>query len=338
MENPHFQIHAHDGETDWRVSVNVRSQDRSDLLVHVDKDFRHPILEDLVDARMGWHHLSSKPGGLALDYIRANLVDPSQLRAMPFFLPGPANDLNELLDGLTGRLRADGRPGLFAFGERWGPESQPDKIFGFVPGNGVHDVHMNQGNERRRAGSDGVWQDGALLFHYEDLDRWVAVFLAFQSQSWQTDDRTGHRLPGAGALIHHPRRKKGRAAVVLPEDLETAQPGEPPLRVTDAGILRIIAYVPAGPDQQPPRLLLMNLSPTDLQLDGWSLLDGKHNSLALSGVTKPAEVLRVDLPEGFGLDPDRGGTITVVDNQGMRVDGVRCARRDLSRDGWAIVF
>ena len=45
---------------------------------------------------------------------------------------------------------------------------------------------------------DGVWQDGGLLFHFPDTNQWVAVFLAFQSQSWHTDDPTGHALPAAG--------------------------------------------------------------------------------------------------------------------------------------------
>jgi hypothetical protein len=80
-----------------------------------------------------------------------------------------------------------------AFGQRWGPEADtPDKVFGFSPGNGVHDIHMNQGNTGRFVEDDGVWQDGGLLLHYPGQDQWVGVFLAFQSQAWHTDDTTGH--------------------------------------------------------------------------------------------------------------------------------------------------
>jgi uncharacterized protein YukJ len=39
------------------------------------------------------------------------------------------------------------------------------KVFGFLPGNGVHDIHMNQGNSQQFRGDDGVWQDGGLLLH-----------------------------------------------------------------------------------------------------------------------------------------------------------------------------
>jgi hypothetical protein len=38
-----------------------------------------------------------------------------------------------------------------------------DKVFGFLPGNGVHDIHMNQGNSQEFRRDDGVWQDGGLL-------------------------------------------------------------------------------------------------------------------------------------------------------------------------------
>ena len=84
---------------------------------------------------------------------------------------------------------------MYAFGERWGPETGvKDKVFGFQPGNGVHDIHMNQGNSARFRGDDGVWQDGGLLIHLGD--RWIGIFLAFQSQAWHTDDKTGHTIAG----------------------------------------------------------------------------------------------------------------------------------------------
>ena len=71
----------------------------------------------------------------------------------------------------------------------------PDTVFGFTPGNGTHDIHMNQGNIPRFESHDGVWRDGALLFAFPSARQWVAVFLAFQSQAWHTDDRTGHASP-----------------------------------------------------------------------------------------------------------------------------------------------
>ena len=54
----------------------------------------------------------------------------------------------------------------YVFGSGAGPRATTtDKMFGFLPGNGVHDIHMNQGNSARFPRDDGVWQDGGLLLH-----------------------------------------------------------------------------------------------------------------------------------------------------------------------------
>ena len=82
--------------------------------------------------------------------------------------------------------------------------SARDKIFGFTPGRGVHDIHMNQGNSPRFSKDDGVWQDGGLMFWFPKQGEWVAVFLKFQSQAIHTDDTTGHTLPAGGAPSDHP--------------------------------------------------------------------------------------------------------------------------------------
>ena len=55
---------------------------------------------------------------------------------------------------------------------------------------------MNQGNTGQFHRDDGIWQDGGLLLHYPGTNQWVAIFLAFQSQGWHTDDHTGHTVPG----------------------------------------------------------------------------------------------------------------------------------------------
>ncbi len=81
---------------------------------------------------------------------------------------------------------------LYAFGEPFGPDPVADHGFGFAPSRGMHNIHMNQGSpEERFRGDNAVGQDGALLIAFPQ-GRWAALFLKFQSQSWQTDDATGH--------------------------------------------------------------------------------------------------------------------------------------------------
>ena len=172
----------------------------------------------------GWHALPSRPGGAALDFIRGNLFARPGMRTLPPDAAGPDNDLADFLDHYVKRAIADPAALVYAFGERWGPESgKKDKVFGFKPGNGVHDIHMNQGNSARFRGDDGVWQDGGLLLRLDG--RWVGIFLAFQSQAWHTDDSTGHAIAAPsraeprttdGDRDPHPRRHGQPASAAPP--------------------------------------------------------------------------------------------------------------------------
>ena len=147
---PHYQIHVVDTREDHRVAINVKSAlDPSVLEFLVDDRFRHPILPGLSELPLGFHLLESKPGGLALDFIRANLFDPRHMTLLPHDVPGPDNDLNEKINHFVQRAMGAEEALVYAFGQRWGPEDAKDKYFGFRPGSGVHDIHMNQGNAGR---------------------------------------------------------------------------------------------------------------------------------------------------------------------------------------------
>ena len=118
------------------------------------------------------------------------------MRPLPF-IPGFDNDLNDKIDRVMQRAVGDEAALVYAFGERWGPEpGVKDKYFGFLPGNGIHDIHMNQGNRRtaqtRKQRLPG-WRLDLLL---SGQDRYVGYFTKFQSQTWHTDDETGHRIGG----------------------------------------------------------------------------------------------------------------------------------------------
>ena len=196
LHSPHYQIHVVDWETstDYRVAINVLSQVKPyNLLYHVVDNFTYPTTADLLRLPDGFTPLASQPDGLALDYLRSDIVDPDQMQPVRFTDIGSETQLNDLLDERVQQAIAESDALLFAFGDRWGPEdSQPDQYFGFEPGNGIHNIHMNQGNDPSHRQEDGVWQDGALLLYFPSGDRWMAVLLKFQSQASQTDDTTGH--------------------------------------------------------------------------------------------------------------------------------------------------
>jgi uncharacterized protein YukJ len=314
-DTPHYQIHLTDDHgTHYRASVNVKSQEKpSDLLYLVSEDFRHPVTARLEGFADGWNTLPPGPGGPNLDFIRGNLFDPALMRALPPEVSGPDNDLADLLDHYVRRAVEDASARLYVFGERWGPETNvPDKVFGFLPGNGVHDVHMNQGNSSRFARDDGVWQDGGLLLHFPAQSRWVGVFLAFQSQRWHTDDVTGH--------------------VLVPADGTGPEPG--------GGSVRIVAALvnPVGPDPEPENVTLINVSPGPVDLAGWRLVDRLGHACPLPpGALAAGACLTVALTGGAQLG-NHGGEMTLLDAEGLKVHGVSYTAAQAAREGWTVVF
>jgi uncharacterized protein YukJ len=189
----HYQLLCGVGTTRYRVAINAQSDLSPSEIAHATiAPFAHPILERLEQLKEGWHKLKPREG---LDYVRGNLCTPEQFHPLPLAKAGPDNDLNELLDR---HLRRGAR--IYAFGEPWGPDDANDPFFGFEHGRGIHDVHQNQGNTRQFRRDDGVWQDGGVIAG--SPGRWTAILLRFQTQSWRTDDGSGHASaggPGAAA-------------------------------------------------------------------------------------------------------------------------------------------
>ena len=319
--NAHYQIHAVDRTTEYRIAVNVKSQlAPSEVEYFVDDDFQHPITASLREREPGFFLIGHTPSAGGLDYIRGNLLDRTRMRPLPFNLPGPDDDLNDRVDRVVQAAIAEEDAMVYAFGQRWGPEEGArDKIFGFLPGNGIHDIHMNQGNSGQFVNDDGVWQDGGLLFYFPSTDRWTAVFLKFQSQSWHTDDATGH-------TIATPPPPPGPPTPPTPA-------GEPDLRV------RIIAALvnPLGGDQGHETVTLLNVTDTDQPLAGWAIANRTKARFGLTGVIAAGGTLTITLPVDVPLSND-GGLITLLDAAGLKVHGVSYTKAQVARQGWTVVF
>ena len=315
-DTPHFQIRVVDGDgVDFRIAVNVKSQSApSDLLYLLEDDFRHPITAGLEAFAPGWHDLPRAPGDVNLDYVRGNLFDPALMRALPPDAAGPDNDLADVLDAHITRAIGDPSADLYAFGQRWGPEDGiPDKVFGFEPGDGVHDIHMNQGNDPTFVRDDGVWQDGGLLVHFPAVSRWIGIFLAFQSQAWHTDDVTGHAIEG---------------------------PLPPPPPAGEATAMRILAAMvnPVGPAPEHESVLLMNASPSAVDLTGWRIADRLKRTCPVPAQSLGAgAVLEVAVTEPAQLS-NQGGLITLLDAGGLKVAGVSYTADQARQEGWTLTF
>jgi uncharacterized protein YukJ len=320
--SPHYQVHIIDETTDYRIAINVKSsQSPPDLLYLMNERFEHPVFTDLRLLPAGFTPLPSTPGGLAVDFIRGNFFDPRDMRPLPGTVPGPDNDLNERLDAVLQRALADEEALVYAFGERWGPEeNKKDAYFGFLPGNGIHDIHMNQGNDKQFEQDNGVWQDGAVLVQFpasdETPEQWVAVFLAFQSQSWHTDDTTGFptgTAPGG------------------------EQPGPGP--VTDDAIVQIVAALvnPTGPAPEHETVTILNTSNAAIDLQGWAIANKDKKRLTLTGSIAAGATRVIDMSADVPLS-NQGGIITLLDKSGLKVHGVAYTKGQASKEGWTIPF
>ncbi|MFV1951388.1 MAG: DUF2278 family protein [Nitrospinota bacterium] len=309
-QSPHYQVHIIDDTTDYRIAVNVKSKlSPSELLFIVDEHFEHPITQGLQGFEPGFTTITSEPGGAALDFIRGNLFDPGKMVPLAHDIPGPDNDLNEKINHFVELAINDSDAMIYAFGERWGPEQhKKDKYFGFKPGNGIHDIHMNQGNAGRFVSDDGVWQDGGLLFHFPEQDQWVGVFLAFQSQAWHTDDRMGHRITDE----------------LIPD-----------------GSVRIVAAKvnPIGEEPGNETVILINTTPDTIDLDGWKIADKNKKKERLTGpVLGAGETTTITLSGKSAQLSNKGGIITLLDQNGIKINGVSYTKAQVKKQGWTLVF
>jgi uncharacterized protein YukJ len=314
----HYEIKISAAGQNFRIAVNVQSADGSEVLYAMRDPFAHPMLAQLGALGDGHHPLDSVAGGLAIDFVRTEHLQPSDFVALPATTPGDDNDLNDRVDGFVERAIGQKDARVYAFGSSFLDPGQKDQYFNFKPAQGIHDVHMNQGNDGSFAKDDGVFQDGALLFHFPAENRWAAVFLAFQSQSFQTDNVTGH----ATAAVQPP--------VVVP----------PPPVVTPAvsASMRIVAALANSvADPEIETVTLLNASPAKVDLSGWVLADKNKNKLPLAGAIDPGAAMRITVAAPMQLS-NKGGSITLIDGNGKVVDGVSYSHEQASTPGWTIVF
>lgn len=311
--SPHYQILVQDESgVQHRVAVNVKSQlPPSELLYYFDDDFRHELTDKIKQANLasGFTSVASRPNELALDFVRRNIFDTSKMKALPLDVPGPDNDLNEKLDFYIKKAAGDPSVILYAWGEKWGPEpDKKDQYFGFLPGSGIHDIHMNQGNEGRFERDNGIWQDGGILLHFTLTDQWVALFLAFQSQSFHTDDL-------GNAISEVPSQSSERKDVY------------------------IIAALVSPESGQQEKVYLLNASGASVSLEGFVLKDMLNRRLAFQNQTIGAgEMLIVTLNNSTIQLGSNGGTLSLLDPDGKTMDGVSYTKKQAGVKGKLVVF
>lgn len=318
--SPHIHLFYDDGSGGnfndaRRASINVKSlSELSELVFWMIPDFRHPIVDAVRTLGMGFQAIPSQPGGAALDYIRGNLMDLRMGRVLPHDRPGARDDI---IDYVMPELQAaiNRNATVYLFGEPY------DDL------QGIHNIHMNQGSQGRFRGSNGVWQDGAVLIYFPDEERFDAIFLAFASQAAHTDEVEGHGLPGSLNLAE---LIAGGVGPVIADDLRVA--------IVAALVNPVGGENQPGATGRPEMVYLLNRSTQGISLDGWSLLNKNDDAHDLSTDIwlAPGEVRSVTM--GDVPLSNRGGLISLLDEDGNKVDGVSYTQEQAQEEGQLILF
>ena len=299
-----------------RAAINIKSGDSKDsrLVYWVNRTFDdHPMVNDLKDLSPGFHFLEdTKPSPTAtrLDFIRSNLFNVHWGRILPHDKPGENNDIIDVLEPEIGKA-IDEEADIYLFGEQ------------LKGGTGIHNVHMNQGNIEKYQEDDGVYQDGGLLINYPSSGQWVGVFLGFASQAVHTDDETGHAT-SSETWAHYlsPESKRGdlleNSVSIVEASLDTERRDPSGTRRTS--------------------VTLSNMTDHKIPLSNWKVKNSAGESQILPqdaelGVTGTSSF---DLPD-FAFSKI-GDTITLLNEQGLKVDGVSYNSYPRGVQGQSVVF
>lgn len=320
---PHIHLFYDDGSggnfnNARRASINVKSaSELSELVFWLEKDFQHPIVNQLRGREMGFHPIPSKAGGMALDYIRGNLIDLSKGRILPHDQPGT---LDDIIDFVMPELQAaiNRNAIVYLFGEPYSDRQ------------GIHDIHMNQGSQAQFKKYNGVWQDGGVIIYFPDINLFSAIFLAFASQAVHTDEQTGHSLPGSQNLAQLLGQKHDDDDIIIPDDRRVA--------LVAALVNPVGGENQADSTERPEMVYLLNRSTQGISLGGWSVLNKNDEAHVISDDIwlAPGEVRSVTM----GQTPlsNKGGLISLLDKNGNKVDGVSYTKEQADKEGELVIF
>ena len=288
--SPHFQVVIQATGNRFRVPVNVKSGDGSQVLFSIVEPLaNHRMLAEFPLIPEGITVAGTNPW--FLDYTREPMFDISTMRALPPTVTGVDNDLQDFIGHKVDVAKSSGRP-VFAFGSVFDGAHPVAADHTFNTNGGVHDVHMNQGNPPGPFTVDnGVDQDGGLIFQTGDTT-FAGIFLAFQSQLIPTDSH-GNPLPGAKPIP--PGDSDGNTAV----------------QAADLSIVGACVN-PPGDDVGLETVILVNTTAASMNLTQFAIEDKQGKREPLTGTLAGGDVTKIRLTGQHAQLGNSGGVIRVV--------------------------
>jgi uncharacterized protein YukJ len=212
--SPHVYLYVECNNKNYKIAVNTKSSGKiiidknkvpNDLLYIADSNFDTEQINNLQKLEQGFFPIKKhnkfvtnasdyKPEEIAIDFIRSKLFNPCDMVIAPSCKSGDDNDLSDFFKKRIDNEKCKKYANIYVYGGH------------FNNGLGIHEVHMNQGSIGGFEDSNGVYQDGCILLEYPG-DHWEAIFLAFQSQSWCTDSKTGNSTKRCFVYDHRTNEK-----------------------------------------------------------------------------------------------------------------------------------
>ncbi|EHK22367.1 uncharacterized protein TRIVIDRAFT_221647 [Trichoderma virens Gv29-8] len=324
-KSPHLYLVFDDGKIrNAEAAINIKSGDHKDsrLVYWPVSALDHPIMNELQAVKDGFHSLEEGSSDLRLDYIRGNMFQKQAGRLLPHDIPEENNDIIDVLEPII-KEAISSKATIYLYGSRFSDGNTGKK--------GIHNVHMNQGNSKKYARDNGVYQDGGFFIQFKN--HWKAIFLGFASQAVHTNDDDGSPIP--------PNGYETWADFLDPEvPARTRESNE----LHDSPVLISQALVnPAGPDNQPgtkpETVSLTNRTTHTVDLTGWKAINqaGQFEELPKGAKLAAKEVSKEFKVPNCPLS-NKGGVITLLNAQGSKVHGVSYTRAQAKWQGNTVLF
>ena len=325
--NPHLWMLVDVGSDTVFATVNVQSSKdlpnmpvaESYLDFFIDEDFRHPIVSHLRGLAPGLNRQECSYAQGALDYIKGNLFDPRKMRVLPSQSAG-GDDLVHRLEALLSVAREQNDDIVIVGSQFKTSPGQTDAVFGETPAFGIDNTHMAQGDPPKidaKLHENGAWHDGAIFLLSTNTDRVTAIFLAFQTQAWQTDENGQARDGTTGFEAPRYDFSGGGLGNIVPAPAPLAE-------------LTSLNRLPDGTR----RLVIANMSTTPLNVSGWKVTTPTAGQDLPATSIQPGQPISIDLNGSLVLDA--GGILSLIDAQRLKVDGV--AYLGGPATGWSTSF
>lgn len=193
-QRPHYHLLVKANDRQFDVAINIASEAPGQdvrVLYAIKQNITPPQADALLHLNDGMYNLPAE-GLQGIDYVSDHLVSKDEMKLLPLFdRSAPIEDQGEpTIKQLVGEVIAEPDTIVIAFGHRYDNTGGKNPCWGYSPDDGIHNIHMNQGNAPgNHDDENGRGEDGALFIYFPKTQTWTGVYVAFQTQSFDNDDR-----------------------------------------------------------------------------------------------------------------------------------------------------